>query len=312
MSKIVVVGSSNTDMVIRSRTIPRPGETVIGGQFVMNAGGKGANQAVAAARLGGDVAFVARVGNDMFGKQAIQGLVAEGIDTRYVKKDETEATGIALILVDEQAENLISVASGANEKLSPEDVLEAEETSRLISSAKVIVTQLETPLATLEKTAELASQFQIPLILDPAPAPKTPLPASLLEKLACIKPNETEASYLTGIPVTDFDSARQAARILHEKGVKMVLITLGRQGVLVSDGIREPEILPAIQVEAVDSTAAGDCFSGALACGLAEGKSLRDAAQFAIVAAGLSVTRLGAQQSMPTREEVLAFTEGKK
>lgn len=311
MSKIVVVGSSNTDMVIRSRTIPRPGETVIGGQFVMNAGGKGANQAVAAARLGGDVAFVARVGNDMFGEQAIQGLATEGIDTRYVKKDETEATGIALILVDEEAENLISVASGANEKLSPEDVMEAEETSRLISSAKVIVAQLETPLATLEKTAELASQFQIPLILDPAPAPKTPLPASLLEKLTCIKPNETEASYLTGISVTDFDSARQAARILHEKGVKLVLITLGRQGVLVSDGIHEPEILPAIQVEAVDSTAAGDCFSGALACGLAEGKSLRDAAQLAIVAAGLSVTRLGAQQSMPTREEVLAFSAPK-
>lgn len=304
MPIIVVIGSSNTDMVIKSQTIPRPGETVIGGKFVCNAGGKGANQAVAAARLGGNVAMIARVGNDMFGEQARDGLAKEGIDVSFVRTDETAATGIALILVDEKAENLISVASGANENLSPADVEAAQAQCQMISSADILVAQLETPMATLQRTAELAQEFGVPLILDPAPAPKNGLPDELLSRLTILKPNETEASFITGIEVCDLASARAAAASLHARGVKQVIITLGKDGVLVSDGISEPIHLPSIEVEAVDSTAAGDAFSGALACALAEGKSLQDAARFAIVAAGLSVTKLGAQQSMPTREEV--------
>ncbi len=304
MAKIVVIGSSNTDMVIKSRTIPRPGETVIGGKFVCNAGGKGANQAVAAARLGGNVAMIARVGADVFGEQARNGLAAEGIDVSCVKADPDAATGIALILVDENAENSISVASGANENLSPADVDEAEENFGLISGADILVVQLETPMATLLHTAELAEKFNIPLILDPAPAPKEGLPNELLARLTLLKPNETEASYITGIEVTDRASAARAVENLHQRGVKQVIITLGKEGVLVSDGTAEPVHVPAIQVEAVDSTAAGDCFSGALACALAEGKTLVEAARFASRAAGLSVTKLGAQQSMPTRDEV--------
>lgn len=304
MAKIVVVGSSNTDMVVKSRTIPRPGETVIGGTFVSNAGGKGANQAVAAARLGGEVAMVARVGKDMFGDEAKAGLEREGIDVSCVKQDESAATGIALILVDEQAENSISVASGANENLSPSDVDEAEDRFGLISGADVLVVQLETPMATLKRTAELAAQFGVPLILDPAPATRDGLPEELLSRLTLIKPNETEASFLTGIEVHDVPSAKEAAKILHAKGVRQVVVTLGKEGALVSDGVSEPTVLPAISVQAVDSTAAGDAFSGAVACALAEGKSLVEAAKFAITAAGLSVTKLGAQQSMPTREEV--------
>ncbi|MDO4569786.1 MAG: ribokinase [Planctomycetia bacterium] len=309
MSKIVVVGSSNTDMVVKSRTIPRPGETVIGGTFVSNAGGKGANQAVAAARLGGEVALVARVGDDMFGEQARAGFIKEGIDTTFVRTDSAAATGIALILVDDAAENLISVASGANENLSPSDVDDAEARAKLISTANMVVVQLETPMDTIVHTADLASQFGVPLILDPAPAPKTPLPEGLLAKISCIKPNETEASYLTGVSVSDFASAAQAANVLHDFGVENVLITLGKSGVLVSDARDSFVELPSIQVEAVDSTAAGDAFSGALAVALAEGKSLVEAAQFAIIAAGLSVTRLGAQQSMPMREEVLLYAK---
>ncbi|MBE6428212.1 MAG: ribokinase [Planctomycetaceae bacterium] len=304
MAKIVVVGSSNTDMVIKSRTIPRPGETVIGGTFVSNAGGKGANQAVAAARLGGNVALIARVGKDMFGEEAKAGFQREEIDISCVKTDETAATGIALILVDEKAENSISVASGANENLSPADVDEAEEKFSLISTADILVVQLETPMDTLKHTADLAARFGVPIILDPAPAPQNGLPEDLLSRLTLIKPNETEASFLTGVEVRDIDSAKEAAKILHARGVRQVIITLGKEGVLVSDGISEPTALPAISVQAVDSTAAGDAFSGALACGLAEGKSLIEAVKFAITAAGLSVTKLGAQQSMPTREEV--------
>ncbi len=304
MSKIVVIGSSNTDMVIKSQTIPRPGETVIGGKFVCNAGGKGANQAVAAARLGGETAMVARVGNDMFGMQAREGLEKEGINVSCVKLDDAAATGIALILVDEKAENLISVASGANENLSPADVDEAEAQFQMISGADILVVQLETPMETLLHTAELAEKFSVPLILDPAPAPKNGLPDALVSRLSVLKPNETEASYITGVDVHDLKTAAEAAKILHVRGVKQVIITLGRDGVLVSDGDSEPVHLPSISVEAVDSTAAGDAFSGALACGLSEGKSLLDAAKFAIVAAGLSVAKLGAQQSMPTRKEV--------
>ncbi len=307
-AKVVVVGSSNTDMVVKSERIPGPGETVIGGQFVLAAGGKGANQAVAAARLGADVTFIAKVGQDMFGDQAVANFRKEGINTDFVFRAPDHATGVALILVDAQGENLISVASGANEYLLPGDVEKAES---IIADAGVVVTQLETPLGVLRATAELCQKHGIPLILDPAPAPTPPLetsmPPEILRGLACIKPNESETEHLTGIKVVDLLSAQQAADQLLAMGVRCVLITLGSEGSLLVEAPGRGRHIPAYKVEAVDSTAAGDAFSGSLALGIAEGKSFVEAAQTASAVAALSVTRLGAQPSLPTKKEVELF-----
>lgn len=301
--RIVVVGSSNTDMVVKSRRIPRVGETVVGGQFVMAAGGKGANQAVAAARLGAEVTFVAKVGQDMFGDQAIAGYAREGIDTRFVFRDGEHATGVALILVDDQGENLISVASGANHYLRPADVDQAAEAIR---QADVLVVQLETPLDTVLHAARLAQAAGVRVILDPAPAPAEPLPPELLGTVTCIKPNETEAERLTGIAVEDEVSARRAAEDLLRQGAASAIVTLGARGaVWVEKG--QYGFVPGFRVEALDSTAAGDAFSGALACALARGMSLADATRYASLAAALSVTRMGAQPSLPTAEEVEWF-----
>ncbi len=302
--KIVVVGSSNTDMVVKSDRIPVPGETVTGGTFVLAPGGKGANQAVAAARLGAQVTFVAKVGTDMFGKEAIENYQKEGIHTEYIEQDPNSATGVALILVDAQGENLISVASGANFQLKPDDVLKAESA---IKEADLVVVQLETPLETIEFTAELAARAGVPLLLDPAPAPDGCLPDDLMKKITVLKPNETEAQRLTGIPVTDISSAQKAADVLLDKGVKQVLITLGSQGAWFVETPGQGELIPAFPVKAVDTTAAGDAFSGALAVGLAAGEPFKNAALFASKAAALSVTQLGAQPSLPCLYDVENF-----
>lgn len=299
--KIVVVGSSNTDMVVKSDRIPIPGETVTGGTFVLAPGGKGANQAVAAARLGAQVTFVAKVGDDMFGKEAIENYQKEGIDTSFIEKDPQSATGVALILVDQKGENLISVASGANHQLKPSDVVRAES---VIREADLIVVQLETPLETIQFTANLAAQAKVPLLLDPAPAPEGSLPNDLMSKITIIKPNETEAQRLTGITVTDTASAQKAADLLLSKGVKQVLITLGSQGAWFVETPGQGKLIPAFHVNAVDTTAAGDAFSGALAAGLAAGKPFFEAAVFASKAAALSVTKLGAQPSLPYTSDV--------
>ena len=303
-AKVVVVGSSNTDMVIKSERIPVPGETVIGGQFLLAPGGKGANQAVAAARLGVEVTFVAKVGQDMLGNQAVENYRKEGINTDYIFRDPDHATGVALILVDAKGENLISVASGANEFLTPADVEKAES---VIAEAGVIVVQLETPLAALDCTARLAKKHGVPLILDPAPAPDAPLPGEVLSLLTCIKPNESETERLTGIKVTDHASAQKAADRLLEMGVKTALITLGSEGCLLVEKPHEGIAIPSFKVTAVDSTAAGDAFSGALACGIAQGQTFFQAAQTASAVAALSVTRLGAQPSLPTKAELDEF-----
>jgi len=298
---ILVVGSSNTDMIIRLDRIPRPGETVLGGAFSTAAGGKGANQAVGAARAGGRVTFVARVGRDMFGEQAVAGFEKDGINVRHIVCDAAEPSGVALIFVAKDGENSIAVASGANGALAPADVRKAK---GAFAAAAVLVMQLETPLATVQAAAELAAQAGVPVILNPAPA--QPLPATLLKRVSILTPNETEAELLTGIKVDDEASAAKAAAKLRQLGVDTVIITLGARGAFIAyaDG---SQLVTGFKVKAVDTTAAGDIFNGALAVALAEGRPLVDAVRFANAAAALSVTKLGAQPSAPLRRDIEKF-----
>ena len=262
--QILVVGSCNTDMVIKAAHLPRPGETILGGTFFMNPGGKGANQAVAIARLGGSVTFICKTGSDIFGHQSQQLFEEEGINTSYVFSDSGNPSGVALITVDEKAENCIVVASGANANLLPSDLAKAEEAIEL---ADLILMQLEVPMETVCFVADIAWQKGKKVILNPAPA--HPLPADLLHHLYLITPNETEAEMITGVKITDDISAVEAARVLSGMGVQHVIITLGSKGALIcSDG--EAEIVPALKVEAVDTTAAGDVFNGALTVALSE------------------------------------------
>lgn len=300
MARILIIGSSNTDMVVKTARLPGPGETVLGGSFLLNPGGKGANQAMAAQRLGqGEaVRFVAKVGDDLFGQQAVAGFNEAGLDTRFVYQDAEVPSGVALIGVDQKGENSILVAPGANATLSASEVRQALESS---PETEWMLLQLETPLETVEESIRLGAARGLRVILNPAPAQS--LPDSLLHNLYLITPNETEAELLTGTRISDAGSARTAARILHEKGVQHVIITLGAQGVLLygSEGDR---LIPAPRVVALDTTAAGDVFNGALVVALSEGKPLSEAADFACRAAALSVMRLGAQASIPTRQEV--------
>ena len=299
--QILVVGSCNTDMVIKAAHLPRPGETILGGTFFMNPGGKGANQAVAIARLGGSVTFICKTGSDIFGHQSQQLFEEEGINTSYVFSDSGNPSGVALITVDEKAENCIVVASGANANLLPSDLEKAEEA---IERADLVLMQLEVPMETVCFVADIAWQKGKKVILNPAPA--HPLPADLLRHLYLITPNETEAEMITGVKITDESSAGEAARALSGMGVQHVIITLGSKGALIySNG--KAEMVPALKVEAVDTTAAGDVFNGALTVALSEGRSLKEAARFACKASAISVTRVGAQSSAPYRNEVDIF-----
>lgn len=300
---LVVIGSSNTDMVIKSARLPKPGETVTGGQFYMAAGGKGANQAVAAARLGAHVTFVARVGTDMFGNQAIENYDDEGIDTELIIRDPEHPTGVALIIVDEQGENLIAVASGANHAMTPADV---DGAATRIREADLLLLQLEIPLEVVRYAAHVASEVGTPVILDPAPA--QPLDSELLGHVTYLTPNESEAERLTGISVRDKPSARQAAEKLLAAGAKNVIITLGDQGALVASP-EQIQHVPGFRVEAKDCTAAGDAFNAGLAVAIAQGKPLIEAVRYGHVVAALSVTRLGAQPSLPTAAEVGQFVQ---
>jgi len=301
--KIVVVGSSNTDMVVKAARIPAPGETVLGGAFVMAAGGKGANQAVAAARLGAEVTLVARLGADPLGDEAIAGYQKDSLLTDLIVRDPDRPTGVALILVDAHGENSITVALGANEALSPDDV---ERAADRIRAADAVVMQLEVPLAAVEQAAAIARAAGVPVILDPAPAPDGGLPEALLRNVTCLKPNESEAERLTGISVSDLASAERAARALQELGPRTVIITLGSQGAIVVDEAAVHHV-PAYRVTAVDTTAAGDAFTGAFATAVGAGAALVEAVRRAAAAGALAATRMGAQPSLPTQAEWEAF-----
>ncbi len=298
--KIVVVGSTNMDMVVKTDHIPVPGETVLSGSFFMNPGGKGANQAVAVARLGGEVVFVSKLGNDVFGKQFSRLFADEGIDTSFLYADDDLPSGVALITVDKAGENSIVVASGANASLHSNDIKGA---LGEIARAEIVLLQLEIPMEVVHFVVDYASANHVKVILNPAPVNE--LSSELLQKVDILTPNKTEASMISGVKVEDIETAKEAARVICEKGVKTVVITMGALGAVVYES-GNFSVVPAMAVETVDTTAAGDVFNGALAVGLSEGRAMEEAVGFACEAAALSVTRLGAQSSIPSRHELVA------
>ena len=298
--RIVVIGSSNTDMVIKSDRLPKPGETILGGSFMMNHGGKGANQAVAAARLGGNVTFVCKIGDDIFGNNALEMFRKEKIDTTHVGIVPETPSGIALINVDKQAENCIVVASGANNTLSNEDIRQAEPA---IKEASIVIMQLESPIEAISYAAQTAKKYGTTVLLNPAPAPNQALPDELLANVDILTPNVTEAEIITGMRIADDDSAKEAIRAISAKGIKIVIITMGSKGALAYEN-NEFIHVPAYKVKAIDTTAAGDTFCGGLCVALSEGKSLKEAILFSSKASSISVTRMGAQCSIPFRSEI--------
>lgn len=303
MGRVAVVGSLNMDLVIRAPHLPSVGETVLGGTFATFAGGKGANQAVGAARLGATVAMVGRVGDDAFGRALRDGLAHERIDASGVRTDAGAATGVALITVDRAGQNTIVVASGANAAVTREDV-DAARTA--IAQSAVVLLQLEVPLDVVHYAAQIAHAAGCTVILDPAPAPGQPLSDDLYRLLSVIHPNEVEARALTGIAIATEADARRAAEALLARGCQAAVIKLGARGAYLATGARR-ESVPAIRVTPVDTTAAGDAFAAGMAVALAEQASLPAAVQFATAVGALKVTRMGAQPSMPTREEVREF-----
>ncbi len=301
MAKILVVGSINMDLVVRVPHTPMPGETVLGGDFETFPGGKGANQAVAAARMGGDVTMVGRVGQDDFGNTLIKTLVDNEISTIHVIKDSDTATGIAMIAVAADGENSIVVASGANYEVSVADV---NNTRDLMRETDILLVQLECPLETVSAAIDLASVYDVPVVLNPAPA--QPLSKALLSRVTCLTPNESELRILSGEEDVD-----QAIQKLLDWDIKNLIVTLGPNGArVVTDGMDQH--LPAFEITAVDTTAAGDAFNGALAVALAEEKPLIEAVRYGMAAGALSTTKRGAQPSLPSREAVESFLETRR
>lgn len=302
-NRVVVVGSYNTDMVVRTSRIPRPGETVINGSFTRGHGGKGANQAVAAARAGACVTFVGKIGIDDLGEDAVASLRADGIDTSLIVRDGDTPTGTAWIIVDDRGENSIVVASGANATLTPADV---ERARVAIASADVLLLQLECPLPAVRAAVSIAADAGVRVILNPAPA--CALEADLLRRVSILTPNEVEAEMLTGIAVDAAEQLEAAATVLMERGVHTVLVTLGARGVYVASPAGR-DVVPSFPVRPIDTTAAGDVFNGVLAAFLSRGSSLHDAVRAANAAGALCVTRPGAQGSVPTLPEITSFIE---
>jgi len=296
--RVVVVGSSNTDLTVLSGRLPGPGETVTGGTFIHAGGGKGANQAVAAARAGADVDFVGRIGDDAFGRAAVKGLTAEGIGTEFVTVDREAPSGIALIMVGAKGENLISVASGANARLGVRDVRRAR---RAIEAADALLVQLEVPLTAVQEALAIAAKAGKMTVLNPAPAPSGGLPRRLMAKVSILTPNRTEAAQLAGAAAGD--ELERTAGTLLSCGAKAVALTLGADGVLLCDEHGCTRV-PAAPARPVDTVGAGDCFSAVLAVAVAEGKGPVEAARLAVCAAAISTERTGAQPSFPARREI--------
>ncbi|WAT00582.1 ribokinase [Rouxiella chamberiensis] len=299
--KLVVLGSINADHVLNIRQFPQPGETVTGSHYTVAFGGKGANQAVAAGRSGADISFIACVGSDDIGERVRQQLASDNIDTRSIEAVADTTTGVALIFVNEDAENVIGIHAGANNALTPDSLPRFESQ---ITQASALLMQLESPLETVMAAARLAKAHKTQVVLNPAPACE--LPDALLSLVDMITPNETEAEKLTGVKVTNDEDAARAAQILHDKGIATVIITLGSKGVWLSQqGVGKN--VPGFKVKAVDTIAAGDTFNGALVTALLEGTPLDQAVRFAHAAAAIAVTRAGAQSSVPWRQEIDDF-----
>lgn len=304
MSNITVVGSYVVDLMCRTPHMPSSGETVLGGPFKMGPGGKGGNQAVAAARLGANVSMVTKVGKDDLGEKAIQNFQNENIDTQFVTIDEKESTGAALIAVDDQGENMIVVALGACGKLSKNDVLQAESK---IMNADIVLVQLETSIEAVLTSVKKSKEHNKPIILNPAPYQN--VPSAIIENVTYITPNETEASLLSGVKVVDTSSALKAAKVIYNMGVKKVLITMGKAGCYLYTGDDDGKLIPGYEVEAIDTTGAGDAFNGGLAYALSTGRELKEAITYANAVAALSVTKVGTSPAMPSKEEVNLFLE---
>lgn len=295
--RILVIGSSNTDMTAKTQELPRPGETVLGGVFTMGAGGKGANQAMAAQRLGGDVQFICKVGKDMFGDNAIAQYEKEGLDTSGILRSQLPS-GVALIYVDSHAENCIVVASGANGDLLEADI---EASKQAILNCGILLLQLESPIPSVLKAAKMAHEAGATVVLNPAPA--CALPEELFRYIDLFIPNETELSTFSGLPVNNAEDAFKAAKAMQAKGVGKIIVTMGSKGALICEGSTS-DFVPAHKVKAVDTTAAGDTFCGALCVAISEGKSLKEAAEFACAASALTVQKMGAQNSIPFRKDI--------
>jgi ribokinase len=299
--KLVVLGSINADHILNIEQFPQPGETVIGKQYTVAFGGKGANQAVAAGRAGADISFIACVGEDDIGERVRKQLASDDIDTSPVEAISGATTGVALIFVNAEGENVIGIDAGANKAVTPEYLNRYQQN---IIEASALLMQLESPLETVIAAAKLAKQHNTQVILNPAPA--CDLPAELLSLVDIITPNETEAERLTGVQVNNNDDAARAAKVLHEKGIDTVIITLGSKGVWLSQKGEGKQIV-GFRVKAIDTIAAGDTFNGALVTSLLEGKSMESAVRFAHAAAAIAVTRPGAQPSVPWRHEIDDF-----
>ena len=296
--KIVVIGSCNTDMVVKAGRLPVPGETVLGGTFYMNPGGKGANQAIAAARLGAEVTLISKIGYDLFGLQALEIYRSEKINTEFIFTDQKSPSGVALISVDSYGENSIIVAPGASRSLLTEDIDKAKST---LEEADIILMQLEVPIETVEYAATIAKSYGKKVILNPAPV--SVLSNSFLSCVHTILPNRIEAEMLSGIKVIDEESAWRAAKAIGEKGIENVVITLGKDGAYVKEK-EEYTMIPAKEVETIDTTGAGDVFCGAFSVYLSENHTLTESVEFANTAAALAVTRMGAQSAIPYKREI--------
>lgn len=303
VARIIVVGSINMDLVFRTHQLPRPGETRTGHSFQQVPGGKGANQAVAVARLGAQVSMVGRIGEDGFGRTLIEGLVEEGIDTKFVTVTPNCSSGLAVIGVEDSGQNFITVIPGANGYVTSDDVSTAEE---LFPLADVLLLQFEIPLPAVQKAIELAHRYGVKIILDPAPSLKV-VPADLLQ-VDVICPNETEAESLCGQVVDSIETATSAVQQIGRRGPRISLITLGSRGAIVFDG-KTAEYVPPFAVNAVDTTAAGDAFAAAFGIALAEQMPVSEATRFAAAAGALATTQHGAQPAMPTRDAVEALLQ---